>query len=351
MLSLDTLGVSDNTLVIPENEGFELGVKQKNAYRIILGGLYKGRFADKQTLFVTLTSSNEVDDDSSIRTDFIQARKRINRLTPRKLVESDFITKRQSGQFYGGGSDDLRVFEDLQYFNVFTSEGNGVIHSLMRCEYIPKDYIACLWNDVHSSSIVNVQYVNYNRYSIEDTAGYLVAQYCAVKQGSDFLGYSMSKNWLFNGHTKLWNDLKCKHLQDWDKYDQRRVSQGNFRWYHPYYKGEESKIPFQNLLDDWYKNVAESVENPNFKYPPEKKNVNDLSDIELEKLELDVINSQYKVSRLNPQVSQSKKKPNLYCKFIEDKFEQKKIKHKDHSLDEFYKVNEYANLDEDGNYI
>jgi hypothetical protein len=353
-------------------ERFILPKSQRTSYRNILGGIYKATQLNHQVKFVTFTTSDECANQESFNSntlsrDFEKLTKQVVRLTPKKLVDDGYLTKRQTGQFYGAGNYELKVFQDLSYFKVHTSEGNGVIHSLLRSPYLPYEYINDLWTDLHISFNVNIQNLDLNSYSVQECAGYIVAQYIAHNQGTSYLYSSQSKNWLFPGANKLWNDLKCTTLKDSNDYymasikitpkisrlPKSKVLKKAFttrihRWVHPYFQDDELSEQYTLLLYEWQKAIDESITNPNYHYPPDKTNPNDLTDYELQKLELDVINTLYKDSRINPSVALKSKKPNLYFEFLENRLgDQTTGFPTDKELDEFYQVGKYINYGDD----
>jgi len=334
---------------------FVLPKSQRKSYRNILGGIYKAKKTDEQVKFVSFTTSDECANQESFTTntlsdDFKLLTRQIKRLTPSKLVDDGYISKRQSGQYYGADNYEVKVFSDMAYFKVHTSEGNGVIHSLMRAPFIPYDYIVDLWTDLHLTWSINIQNLDLNNYSAQDCAGYIVAQYIGVNQGTSYLYSSQSKNWLFPGANKLWEDLKKTYLKDADDYIQYSIKTKQNQnktisfWTHPYHKEEELSIHFDQLKIEWEHAIDESIQVPDFTYPAKKQNVNDLTPTELQTLELDVLNTLYIDSRINPRVAMNKHKPNKYYEYVEKRLDKKHIpRPTQEDLDQFYKVGDYIN--------
>ena len=314
------------SLDIPEKERFILPEKQRRSYRNILGGLYKATLTGEQVKFITYTTSDECKNQASFNSntlslDYRLLNRQIKRLTPQNLIDNGYISNKQKGYYYGAESEDLKLFKELQYFKVHTDEGNGVIHSVMRSPYIPFEYISDLWMDLHLTWNINIQNIELDKFSPERTAGYVVAQYCSGKQGSNYLYSSQSKNWVYSGANKEWKDLVKMGMRDTSKYQQYRIDRGIksgiFRWCHPYYEKKEAKKNLHKTIEKYHEKIQESVTDKNYSYPPEKKHPNDLTESEEDALHTEVLNCLYSESRLNPFVAMDKKRPNIYHDFVE----------------------------------
>jgi len=321
----------EKDIIIPEKQKFILPEKQRKSYRNILGGLYKATLTGEQVKFVTYTTSDECKNQSSFNSntlslDYRLLNRQIKRLKPQDLIDNGYITNRQSGQYYGAGSEELKVFENLQYFKVHTSEGNGVIHSVMRSPYIPFEYISDVWMDLHLTWNINIQNIQLDKYSPERTASYIVAQYCSSKQGSDYLYSSQSKNWVYTGANKEWKDLVKMGMRDTSKYHQYHINLGKgksgvIKWCHPYFEGKEAKKNLHKTIEKYHEKIQKSTIG-NYSYPPEKKHPNDLTELEEDNLHTEVLNCLYRDSRLNPFVSMNKDRPNIYHDFVEKRIGQ-----------------------------
>jgi len=224
------------------------------------------------------------------------------------------------------------------------------MHTLLRAPFLPYDYLVDLWNDLHLTWNLNIQNLDLDNYSPEQCAGYVVAQYISKNQGTSYLYSSQSKNWVFPGANLLWEQLKKTHLKNQNEYVQYSIGSKNSNivlWAHPYHTGEQLSYEYQLLIEEWQSEIQKSIQQDDYRFPPANRKPNDLTDAELQTLELDVLNTLYKSSRINPSVSMNPKKPNVYHSFVEKRLEKRHIpKPKQEELDKFYKVGDYIEYDD-----
>jgi len=195
--------------------------KQKRTFRHLLNGTrVSQKIGCKDLKFVTLTTSDiciqQVGyDKHSLSRDVVRLRQRIERLTPWKLHKYGYLTRSQIARFYGRNSYNTK-FGHIGYLQVFTNEGNGVVHILGRFPYLPYNYLASEWMDIHLSFDVNITRLNLD-YEAKNTASYIVSQYMANQDSkTSYVRSSMSKDWIFPGHRKIW--MECLHRsKDWTK--------------------------------------------------------------------------------------------------------------------------------------
>jgi len=127
-----------------------------------------------------------------------------------------------------------RKHPKFQYWKINTNEGNGVIHILYKCGYIPKKWLVCNWNDIHQSYIVDIQ----NCDNDKNIASYLLNHYLS-NQKCSYARMSYSKKWIFPGAIQQWKDIlysekrKCFYNPIQEKY---------------YYKRKE--ITFKEILNN-----------------------------------------------------------------------------------------------------
>lgn len=125
-----------------------------------------------------------------------------------------------------------RKFPYFNYWKLNATEGNGVIHFIYTGSYIPKKWLVANWNDIHSSYIVDIQFIR----SPKKVTNYLVSHYLA--NHASYSRMSWSQGWLFRGAISRWNAI-CK-----------AVKQGYFHndFHNKYYKNKK-EVPFKVILD------------------------------------------------------------------------------------------------------
>jgi len=196
----------------------EWSLKQKRTFRNLLSGVKVTKLLGSELKFLTLTTSdvckNQIGyNDNSLSRDWIRLKQRIERVTPYKLYKWGYLSKRQIAGFYGRGNYLKPIVGKIEYCKVVTNEGNGVIHLLMRCGYLPHSYLVSEWMDIHLSWNVNIRDVPVLEKESSDVASYIVSQYVA-NQKTSYVRGSQSKRWIFPGSSKTWKD--CLHsTADW----------------------------------------------------------------------------------------------------------------------------------------
>jgi hypothetical protein len=99
-------------------------------------------------------------------------------------------------------------FEGLQYVQVSTSEGGGVLHIVWawrgeRSFYIPQHKLSAAWGRIHGAPIVWISAMGTTRKDCKNTARYMITQYCVEQDGFKRLSYS-------------WDRLPLKMFQAWE---------------------------------------------------------------------------------------------------------------------------------------
>jgi hypothetical protein len=150
--------------------------------------------------------------------------KRIRRLTPIGLYRDGYIKKNQLRKQYAGIK--LKDRLTFEYTKIKTSEGpNSVLHVLYFGDFLPQAWLKDNWNDVTGGC--NSAYIKMCRrpiYNSNRLAGYCIDQYCAGQ--SDFLRYSWSSGWAYQGFAKDWefhkwlfkNEDKSSLCKLWNKW-------------------------------------------------------------------------------------------------------------------------------------
>lgn len=147
----------------------EWSQRQKRAYHRVLSGLRRQRALRRQVRFLTLTSAPN-SDFSELLPNYQVLRKRV-----------------------------LRQFGfRMEYIEVKTTEGLGVLHILFVGGYIPQGWLSTNWQAIHGACMVDIRKVR----SDKRIAGYLVSQYLAGQ--TRFSRYSWSWGWVARGFASTW---------------------------------------------------------------------------------------------------------------------------------------------------
>lgn len=194
--------------------------KQKRTYRHLINGIKVSKKKGCIDLkFITATTSDickdqrDYDIKHGLARDMVRLRQRIQRLTPWKLYKYGYLTRKQLPHFYKRNTYH-KPFGKVDYLQVFTNEGNGVVHILGRFPYLPYDYLSSEWFDIHLSYNVNITRVDLD-FESKNTASYIVSQYMA-NQETSYQRSSMSRDWIFPAHAQIWK--KClQNSKDWSK--------------------------------------------------------------------------------------------------------------------------------------
>jgi len=176
---------------------------------------------------------------------------RLCRLTVVDLVCDGYLDVGRAEDLYG---DDWHLvdFANVPYFSVHTSEGNGVLHCVLACDYIPFEWIMENWVEIAGTCyiFINDPYSSKRRRfrrgtrSEADVAHYLMAQYVGIRQ-PDFV-YGWSRNWVYKGFTKDYAELRrvCKD------YSKVYVNRYGLEWY---------PVDYRKLWVEWEKMVDDKV--------------------------------------------------------------------------------------------
>lgn len=157
------------------------------------------------------------DDDVGINDHFRTLKGRIQRSTPYKLYKSGYLSSSELSYYYHHKD----IFKPLimQYFKVQTNEGNGVLHILYRGSYLPYNYLADNWMDIHNSWDINIMKVDLS--DTNKVSSYVVNQYVS-HQDATFVRSSQSWDWVHRGYTSIMNRLRrdypATYRQLWDDY-------------------------------------------------------------------------------------------------------------------------------------
>ena len=199
--------------------------KQYRAYNSIRSGFTLSQHGHQTIRFLTLSTSDIMsqsetygyDLKENINDHFRSFKARIQRVTPWQLYKQTYITKDQLSYYYRHHD----IFKPLkfEYFKVETNEGNGVLHIFYRGSYLPYNYLADNWMDIHNSWEINIQKVDLT--NPKKSSAYVVNQYVAG-QGSSYVRSSQSWDWVFRGYTGLMRGLRrdypFKYRELWDNY-------------------------------------------------------------------------------------------------------------------------------------
>jgi hypothetical protein len=98
-------------------------------------------------------------------------------------------------------------FAGVEFFQVQTTEGNGVLHVVwawrgQRSFYVPQAWLSSEWERIHGASIVWVSRIGGDESDRSKVSRYMVAQYCGNQSGFVRFSYSwwkcdfaLSKSW------------------------------------------------------------------------------------------------------------------------------------------------------------
>jgi hypothetical protein len=137
--------------------------------------------------------------------------KSIKRLTVNSLINDGYLSKSQARYFYGSKDNWDKQFK-FDYLKVTTTESNGcVFHILYFGEYIPQLWLYnkwCEYQGIYSITLnsVDIRQCENKIYDQKRLARYCVSQY--VSGQDEFLTFSWSWSWVYNGFVKDWNSIK-----------------------------------------------------------------------------------------------------------------------------------------------
>jgi len=89
-------------------------------------------------------------------------------------------------------------FSGLEFVQVSTSEGNGVLHIVWawrgsRSFYVPQAWLSSEWNRIHGAPVVWIAPIGGSRRDAHFTSRYMVTQYCVEQNGFKRLSWSWSR--------------------------------------------------------------------------------------------------------------------------------------------------------------
>lgn len=183
--------------------------KQRRAFHRIKSGIY--RHQEETLRFLTLTTSKDrtTQQNLSLNDCFKILTKRMFRLTPRKLIEQNYLSQNKAQYVYGAENLDEKL-NYFEYFKVETSEGNGVLHILYYGCYYPQQWLSDNWKDITKGSyIIDIRQVKEQTFNTTKLTRYCINQYVS---GQDALiRFSYSKNWCLPGFASYFQRLKKEH--------------------------------------------------------------------------------------------------------------------------------------------
>jgi hypothetical protein len=181
--------------------------KQKRTFQRILTGLTMGKHQHKRFRFLTLTTSDvqkqsENFGKGSMNKSFRMLKSRILHLTPLYLILHGYITAGQKRSFYP--NKPLNQPMQFAYFKVETDEGNGVLHTTYKGDFLPHTWLVDNWTDIHNSWDVNIKEINTK--DTKGAAAYVVSQYLSSQKAA-YIRSSWSWTWAFKGFATRWKNL------------------------------------------------------------------------------------------------------------------------------------------------
>lgn len=91
----------------------------------------------------------------------------------------------------------------IQYWRLYTNEGNGVLHIVLTGTYVPQSWLSQNWNDIHQSPIVYIQAL-FRKRTPKRLASYLAGHYLAGHDYHVYTRQSSSWSWCFRGSVGVW---------------------------------------------------------------------------------------------------------------------------------------------------
>jgi hypothetical protein len=146
--------------------------------------------------------------------------KRIQRLTPKILLDNGYASKRQIKTHYGNKHENQNI--SFEYLKIKTNEGaQGVLHILYFGDFLPQKWIKDNWyNITGESKSVYIRACKKQIYNENNLARYCIAQYCISQSknegDSSYIRYSWSHSWVYTGFVEDWEQAKKIH-KDIDK--------------------------------------------------------------------------------------------------------------------------------------
>jgi hypothetical protein len=233
--------------------------KQKRCFNKVRLGV---RLRKNRAILRFLTLSCPLSFTGNIDDAFSKLKKRIQKLTPEKLVSDGYVSHKNAKYFYHSkyGYNHTLSFN---YVRVRTSEGaHGVLHIPFFGDYIPHEWIYDNWKDILGVNEMSHHSVDIRacRETVHDTArlsSYVINQYVANQDC--FKGSSMSWSWCFRGCVSTF--YKFVHsqrdfypgismpliLEKWDKFAQIVIINRSIRFLDviEIYKNPEPIFPLE----------------------------------------------------------------------------------------------------------
>jgi hypothetical protein len=120
-------------------------------------------------------------------------------------------------------------FDCLEFVQVATDEGNGVLHVVwawlgLRSFYVDQRWLSAEWERIHGAPVVWIEAIGHGRKDAHNTSRYMITQYCIEQNG--FLRLSWSWWRLPVAMSRAWETLKRLGSESYQ--DER------FRWHRHY---------------------------------------------------------------------------------------------------------------------
>lgn len=201
---------------------------------------------------MVLTTSLEAqvrNNPEQLRIDAKELKKRIKRVTPLKLVKQGFITTSDLRRYYS--NKPINEALKLEYQQIRTNEGNGVLHLLVASDFIPHYWISKNWEEIHYSPNVSIRLVDKNE--DKKISGYLANQMCKYLSDQDctYIRTSASQNWIYKGWAIDYASLKHSITHYHYSHDVKRYDYGYTHVYYSreaYFKNQTTPPPPQTQL-------------------------------------------------------------------------------------------------------
>lgn len=148
-------------------------------------------------------------------------------------------------------------FKGVEFFQVETTEGHGVLHVVWawrgeRSFYIPQSWLSTEWERIHGARVVWVSRVGNGQRDRDKVSRYIVAQYCGGQSG--FVRFSYSWWSCEFPLAKCWESLKALASVSF------RDESGKWGWRREYILSmSEVVAAWEALLRDGEAMVSESL--------------------------------------------------------------------------------------------
>jgi len=178
--------------------------------------------------FLTLTTSAE--SEYPIGRSWNHLVTSIRSVSPFKLWLNGYLSAHQLKAYYRKRGKSPSASLEMQYLEIQTKEGNGVIHAALYGDFIPQAFIADLWEKIHGSSRVDIR--SPSDVDARQLASYFLRQYLVDQDA--LVRYSWSQGWVYRGFCKAWSECwksqgfvpglsiwywSMDHQTHWDRWD------------------------------------------------------------------------------------------------------------------------------------